>query len=77
SIPGIVDLEKKEITSSHVLNTGSISFQEIERAFSYPCMFLNDANAGAYAEGMQAGEEKTFFYFSLSNTVGGSVFTEG
>lgn len=77
SIPGIVDLEKKEITSSHVLNTGSISFHEIERAFSYPCMFLNDANAGAYAEGMQEGEEKTFFYFSLSNTVGGSVFTEG
>lgn len=77
SIPGIVDLEQKQVTSSHVLNIGSMSFHEIASAFSYPCMFLNDANAGAYAEGMQEGEEKSFFYFSLSNTVGGSVFTEG
>lgn len=77
SIPGIVDLEQKEVTSSHVLNIDTLSFDEVASAFSYPCMFLNDANAGAYAEGMQEGEEKSFFYFSLSNTVGGSVFTEG
>ena len=36
--------------------------------------FLNDANAGAYAEGIYSEEKKRFFYLSLSNTVGGAVF---
>lgn len=37
--------------------------------------FLNDANAGAYAEGIYSEEKKRFFYLSLSNTVGGAVLT--
>nr|WP_317378245.1 ROK family transcriptional regulator [uncultured Faecalimonas sp.] len=77
SFPGIVDLEKKEITNSHVLNVRELSFSEVERFFSYPCVFFNDANAGAYAEGTQMGEDRRFFYLSLSNTVGGAVYNNG
>jgi len=76
SIPGIIDLEKKEITNSHVLDIEAIPFSEIEQFFPYPCIFLNDANAGAYAEGIQSEEER-FFYLSLSNTVGGGLFASG
>lgn len=77
SVPGIVDLEKGEITDSHALNLKALSFQEIEQFFQYPCTFLNDANAGAYAEGIQAEENERFFYISLSNTVGGAFFCDG
>lgn len=77
SFPGIVDLEKKEITNSHALDVKALAFSYVEKFFQYPCVFLNDANAGAYAEGTQAGEEKQFFYLSLSNTVGGAVYSNG
>ena len=77
SFPGIVNLEKKEITNSHALDIKELAFSKVENFFSYPCVFLNDANAGAYAEGMQAGEDSHFFYLSLSNTVGGAIYDHG
>lgn len=77
SIPGITDMEKREITNSHVLNIKALSFQEMEKFFAYPCIFLNDANAGANAEAFQGEKEKNFFYLSLSNTVGGAYFSNG
>lgn len=74
SYPGIIDLDREMISSSHVLNIKGISFFEISRYFPYPCYFLNDANAGAYGEGISSREESSFFYLSLSNTVGGAFF---
>lgn len=74
SFPGIVDLDRKMITYSHVLGVESLSFSSVSRFFGYPCFFLNDANAGAYAEGFCAEGEERFFYLSLSNTVGGAIF---
>lgn len=75
SIPGIVNLENEVITESHVLNLKNLSLNKIRNYFSYPCIFLNDANAGAYAEGMTNKESEMFFYLSLSNTVGGAIFS--
>lgn len=77
SIPGIVDLNKREITASHILDITGIPFREVESCFSCSCVFLNDANAGAYAEGIRMEEDGRFFYLSLSNTVGGAVFGGG
>lgn len=77
SFPGIVDLEKKVISSSHVLDVKELPFSEIAGSFAYPCYFLNDANAGAYAEGIQSEGTEPFFYLSLSNTVGGALYQEG
>lgn len=77
SFPGIVDLEKKVISSSHVLDVKELPFSEIAGSFAYPCHFLNDANAGAYAEGIHSEGTEPFFYLSLSNTVGGALFQEG
>lgn len=74
SFPGIIDLDRKLITYSHILGIKMISFDFVSSFFAYPCIFLNDANAGAYAEGVCSDDIKRFFYLSLSNTVGGAVF---
>ncbi|GAA0079008.1 ROK family transcriptional regulator [Clostridium sp. CTA-5] len=74
SFPGIVNLEKEIVSYSHMLGLQALSFTEVSQFFSYPCCFLNDANAGAYAEGINKEFQKRFFYLSLSNTVGGAIF---
>lgn len=75
SFPGIIDLNREMITYSHILGVESVPFDAVSRFFSYPCFFLNDANAGAYAEGIRPGGLDRFFYLSLSNTVGGAIFS--
>lgn len=75
SFPGIVDLDREMITSSYALGVESLPFASVSRFFAYPCYFLNDANAGAYAEGIRSENMERFFYLSLSNTVGGAVFS--
>lgn len=75
SFPGIVDLERSLVAYSHILGIEAVPFETVSRAFSYPCYFLNDANAGAYAEGICSEGAERFFYLSLSNTVGGAIFS--
>lgn len=77
SFPGIVDLEKRELSYSHALGVKGLTFSKVESFFPYPCVFLNDANAGAYAEGLAPEGPDRFFYLSLSNTVGGAVYSQG
>ena len=77
SFPGIIDPDQEEITDSHVLGVSALPFSAVSRFFPYPCHFLNDANAGAYAEGIQSEGMERFFYLSLSNTVGGAVYSNG
>lgn len=77
SFPGIVDLQKGEIANSHALGVTALPFADVSGCFGYPCYFLNDANAGAYAEGVHSEEKEPFFYLSLSNTVGGALYHDG
>lgn len=77
SFPGIIDLERGIITDSHVLGVRALLCESISRFFAYPCFFINDANAGAYAEGFDPEKSRRFFYLSLSNTVGGAYFNHG
>lgn len=74
SFPAIIDLDREMITSSHVLGLKIVPFGSVSKFFPYPCFFLNDANAGAFAEGIRPGGMERFFYLSLSNTVGGAIF---
>lgn len=74
SFPGIIDMDKGQITYSHVLGIEAVPIDSLSAYFSYPCFFLNDANAGAYAEGFHGDGAERFFYLSLSNTVGGAIF---
>ena len=75
SFPGIIDLDKEQVADSHILGVRSLPFASVSCFFRYPCYFLNDANAGAYAEGIQSESMERFFYLSLSNTVGGAVYS--
>ena len=77
SFPGIIDLKKELVSDSHVLGVRSLAFASVSRFFAYPCFFINDANAGAYAEGSRLESTESFFYLSLSNTVGGALFGNG
>lgn len=77
SFPGIIDLDRELIADSHVLGVSALPFSAVSRFFPYPCHFLNDANAGAYAEGIQSEGMERFFYLSLSNTVGGAFYSNG
>lgn len=77
SFPGIIDLNKEIVTDSHILGVKFLPFDSVNRFFSFPCYFINDANAGAYAEGLNSEDISRFFYLSLSNTVGGAVFSHG
>lgn len=77
SFPGIIDLDHQLIADSRVLDVSELPFSAISRFFDYPCHFLNDANAGAYAEGIRSEKMERFFYLSLSNTVGGAVYSDG
>ena len=52
SFPGIIDLDKELVTYSHILGVEEIPFASVGRFFAFSCFFLNDANAGAYAEGI-------------------------
>ncbi|UYO99249.1 ROK family transcriptional regulator [Oceanotoga sp. DSM 15011] len=74
SFPGIINLEKEMVSYSHMLGLKALPFNSISKFFSYPCYFINDANAGAYAEGINKEQKDEFFYLSLSNTVGGAIF---
>lgn len=76
SFPGIVNLEQEKITYSHILGVKQLPFDEVSKYFEYPCVFLNDANAGAFAEGRESEERERFFYLSLSNSVGGAIYSE-
>ncbi len=77
SFPGIIDPDDQRVADSHVLGVHDLPFSAVSRFFSYPCHFLNDANAGAYAEGIRSENRDRFFYLSLSNTVGGAVYSNG
>lgn len=76
SFPGIIDLDRELVAYSHILGVEAMPFSAMSSFFPYPCIFLNDANAGAYAEGFHDEGTKTFFYLSLSNTVGGAFFSQ-
>lgn len=77
SFPGIIDPERAVITHSHILGVRDLPTDSVSRYFPYPCCFLNDANAGAYAEGIRSEDAGRFFYLSLSNSVGGAIFNSG
>ena len=77
SFPGIIDLKEERIADSHILGVSALPFSSISRFFAWPCHFLNDANAGAYAEGIPSESMERFFYLSLSNTVGGAIYCNG
>lgn len=77
SIPGILSENTDLITDSHVLGLKDFPCEHIYRHISWPCRFMNDANAAGMAELRKMDPMSTMVYLSLSNSVGGAVFIDG
>lgn len=76
SIPGIIDFRNDIIEFSHILGITNVSCDTFSQFIPYPCVFTNDANAAIIAEMNNAYKRSATVYLSLSNSVGGAIFTE-
>ena len=77
ALPGILDRTRGLLTRSHALGLRDVPLSALTAPFAQPCLLLNDANAGAFAEASGGGLPARFFYLSLSATVGGALVENG
>ena len=77
SLPGILDRDSRTLVYSHALGLRNIPTEEFSQFISYPCRFINDANAAGLAEVRDLESSRNLVYLSLSNSVGGSILTDG
>lgn len=77
SLPGIVDSEAGILRYSHILDLRDVPLSALSRYISYPCSFINDANAAGLAEIYGTSAVGNLIYLSLSNSVGGAILTDG
>lgn len=77
SLPGIVSETGDRLLYSHALNIYDVNTDLFSQNIPYPCVFLNDANAGGLAELWKKPETENLVYLSLSNTVGGAIISSG
>ncbi len=77
SLPGIVSDTGDRLLYSHALNIYDVKTELFSRNIPYPCVFLNDANAGGLAELWKKPATENLVYLSLSNTVGGAIISSG
>lgn len=75
SLPGILNGSHTELVRSHALDIKNLNLENISRFIPYPVSFENDANSALTAE--MCGIGKNAVYLSLSNTVGGAVYSHG
>ena len=75
SIPGILNQEERMILKSHALQLENYSLSFLERIFSVPVHFENDANAAMLAEDLH--QYRNAVYLSLNNTLGGAFCIDG
>ncbi|MDR1656606.1 MAG: ROK family transcriptional regulator [Deltaproteobacteria bacterium] len=73
ALPGIIDMRRRRLTYSHVLNVFDVPCEEISRDIPFPVAFTNDANAAALAELNNRQDYTQAIYLSLSNSVGGAI----
>ena len=59
SIPGIVNQNTNRIDRSHVLGLKDFPLEKFSEGLPCKSWFMNEANAGAFAEGFHAGPEDT------------------
>lgn len=77
SLPGIVDSEAGLLRYSHILDLRDVPLDMLSRHISYPCGFINDANAAGFAEIYGTSTAGNLVYLSLSNSVGGAILAGG
>ena len=75
SLPGAVDEEAGLLRDSQELELKNLPLARFQEQFSWPCRFLNAANAAALAEGR--GSSGDLIYLSLGDSIHGAVLRDG
>ena len=75
SFPGIIDKQNETLVRSHVLKQDHLSLRSLSQLIPYPTAYENDANSALIAEMKYIDTD--MIYLSLSNSVGGAVYTDG
>lgn len=74
SVPGIVNSSGEVLLQSHILEEKNVPISYYNASMKYPSFMINDANAGGFAELRAHKELDNVVFFSLSNSVGGSIY---
>lgn len=77
SLPAIIGADKKSVSYAPLFADMTGLYEELAPYIQYPYHFMNDANAGGFAEFYDNASSHNVLYLSLSNSVGGAVFMDG
>ncbi|MDR1314408.1 MAG: ROK family transcriptional regulator [Deltaproteobacteria bacterium] len=77
SLPGIISEDGTELLRSHVLDVRKPARITLPLDPALPQRLFNDASAGCLTELWGQEEPGSFFYLSLSNSVGGALVIDG
>lgn len=76
-LPALVDIDRKSILFSKIIQIDNRIFDEFSKYIPYPIQLFNDANAAAYTETWKNPTIQNAFYLMLSNNIGGSMVING
>ena len=83
AVPAIVSRDGQQLTYASILNFTHGRLSDFSEYIPYPCRFVNDADAGGFAEYwnnsalQEKSKDRGTVYLMVSNSVGGAFFLEG
>jgi predicted NBD/HSP70 family sugar kinase len=83
AVPAIITDDGSRLAYASILNFTNGRLADFSEFIPYPCHFVNDANAGGFAEYWNnpslrnASGEKGVVYLSVNNSVGGTFLLDG
>lgn len=77
SLPAIIGADSRSVHYAPLFDGLTGLYEELADYIKYPYHFMNDANAGGFAELYDNPSSRNVLYLSLSNSVGGAVFVNG
>lgn len=83
AVPAIVSRDGQQLTYASILNFTHGRLSDFAQHIPYPCRFVNDADAGGFAEYWNNGalhenaRDRGILYLMVSNSVGGAFFLDG
>lgn len=77
SLPAIIGSDRRSVLYAPLFDGLTELYEDLSDYIKYSYYFMNDANAGGFAELYNNPSSRNVLYLSLSNTVGGAVFMNG
>lgn len=77
AIPGIIAADNEHIMYSEVLHCTDFTLSDFSSKIDFPCSFMHDAEAGAYAELWHGERPRNAFYFILNDYFSNALILNG